>query len=167
MIEIVDHLDPDDDNDGFSDLQELEMGNDPLDKSDFPKFPPSGILLSTKSVFENLALGTTIGYLEASGRIYLQDTFSLLLDEHSPVPISIESNGTVVVSGEIDFEKGTPSLLKVRATNEFNLYIEQDFTIEVLDVDEIVRPIPRTLDVLVESPDQVELYGTLLSGWQQ
>ena len=51
----------------------------------------------------------------------------------------------------------------MRATNEFNLYIEQDFTIEVLDVDEILRPIPRTLDVLVESPDQVELYGTLLS----
>ena len=110
---IVDHLDPDDDNDGFSDLQELEMGKDPLDKSDFPKFPPSGILLSTKSIFENLALGTTIGYLEASGEnLSARYTFRLLLDEHSPVPISIESNGTVVVSGEIDFEKGIPSLLK-------------------------------------------------------
>ena len=139
------------------------MGKDPLDKSDFPKFPPSGILLSTKSVFENLALGTTIGYLEASGEnLSARYTFSLLLDELSPVPISIESNGTVVVSGEIDFEKRNSISFKVRATNEFNLYIEQDFTIEVLDVDEIVRPIPRTLDVLVETPDQVELYGTLL-----
>lgn len=161
---IQDHLDPDDDNDGFTDLQELELGKNPFDHSDFPQFPPNGILISTNTVEENKPIGAMIGYLEASGlNIGLSHNFELLLVPGETLPINIENNGSIFVTGLIDYERDDKISFKVRATNEFGLYLDEDFVIDVMDIDEVMRPISRTLPATVVSATKVELHGELLS----
>lgn len=161
---IEDHKDPDDDNDGFTDLQELELGNNPLDASDFPKFPPDGILISVQEVEENRPIGSSIGYLEASGKnAGVGYQFELVPDELQANPISVEANGSLIVSDRIDFEKQQLIVLKVRATNDFGLSMERSFEIAVLDLDEVDLPIARTLDYSMISKQEILLSGTLLS----
>ena len=161
---IEDHIDTDDDNDGFTDLQETELGKDPFNLKDFPQFPPSGILISVKTVEENKLVGSVIGYLEASGlNIGVSHDFKLILEAENTLPIKVETNGSLVISDLIDYEKRELLSFKVRATNEFGLYLDQDFEIEVLDVDEVKRAMPRTSHVSVLPDGKVELYGELLS----
>ena len=55
--------DPDDDNDGFSDIVEIAYGSDPLDPNSLPNRAPSEISLSPDRVEENMPIGTMVGQL--------------------------------------------------------------------------------------------------------
>ena len=55
--------DPDDDNDGFSDIVEIAYGSDPLDPNSLPNRAPSEISLSSDRVEENMPIGTMVGQL--------------------------------------------------------------------------------------------------------
>ncbi len=161
---VEDHLDSDDDNDGFTDLQEIELGNNAYDNKDFPQFPPDGILISTNTVEENKPIGSVIGYLEASGlNIGVSHNFELVLGGKESLPIQVEQNGSIVVTGLIDYEQQLTVAFKVRATNEFGLYLDEEFVIDVIDVDEVKRAIPRTSHASLLPNNKVELHGALLS----
>ena len=63
--ELEDHLDPDDDNDGYTDEEELVAGTDPLDAQDFPNQPPHSLSLDNNRILENSAPGTIVGTFNA------------------------------------------------------------------------------------------------------
>ena len=161
---LEDHLDPDDDNDGFTDLQESKLGNNPFNRDDFPQFPPSGILISTNAVEENKPIGSVIGYLEASGsNIGVSHVFELISNSSDFLPITVDKNGSVVVSNLIDYEYETEISFKVRATNEFGLYLDEEFVIDIIDIDEVQKAIPRTSHASSQSDSKFELHGELIS----
>ena len=58
---IEDHYDPDDDNDGFSDVDELAYGSDPLDENSWANTAPDFLELNGTSIIENQPAGTEIG----------------------------------------------------------------------------------------------------------
>ena len=63
---IEDSFDPDDDNDGFSDVDEIAYGSDPLDPNSLPNRTPTKIILVSNFVEENLLVGTVVGHLKRS-----------------------------------------------------------------------------------------------------
>ncbi|MDC0369072.1 hypothetical protein OAN13_05185 [Opitutales bacterium] len=63
---IEDHLDEDNDNDGFSDEEEIVKGTDPLDAGSKPNSPPTNLILSNNEVIENTAYGTVVGEFSAT-----------------------------------------------------------------------------------------------------
>ena len=55
---IEDAYDPDDDNDGFSDLDELAYGSDPFDDKSVANASPYAIELNNSLVLETLPIGS-------------------------------------------------------------------------------------------------------------
>ena len=58
---IEDHLDPDDDNDGFSDDEEYAKGTDPRDANSIPNSAPDSLILTNTEILENQPIGTVVG----------------------------------------------------------------------------------------------------------
>ena len=50
---VEDHYDPDDDNDGFSDLDELSYGSDPFDSKSVANAAPDSLDLNGTTILEN------------------------------------------------------------------------------------------------------------------
>ena len=63
---IEDSIDPDDDNDGFSDILETELGTDPLNPASIPNQAPTSLALSSLEFPENLPPRSMIGEFNAS-----------------------------------------------------------------------------------------------------
>jgi len=63
---IEDHFDLDDDNDSFTDSQEIAYGSDPMDASSVANKAPNGIFLPIYSFIESQPKGSVIGILTAS-----------------------------------------------------------------------------------------------------
>ena len=74
---VEDHYDPDDDNDGFSDLDEQAYGSDPLDPNSVANVAPDSVELNGTTVLENQPIGSLVGQLighdpDGNTTLYLQ-----------------------------------------------------------------------------------------------
>ena len=134
---IEDHFDPDDDNDGFSDLTEIAYGSDPRDVNSIANTPPQSIDLNASGLFENLPLGTQIGTF----RIIDPDpnaTHSILFLPGNNVDnqlFNIDQNGTLSTRTAFDFESNTSSYtIQLQATDEHNGTLTKKFTLPLLNV---------------------------------
>ena len=58
---IEDAHDPDDDNDGYSDIAEIAYGSDPRDPNSVADTLPTDITLSHLEILENQPIGTIVG----------------------------------------------------------------------------------------------------------
>ena len=63
---VEDHYDLDDDNDGFSDSEEIAKGTNPFDDLSRPNVPPSSLTLHNLQLFENLPAGSIVGEFNAT-----------------------------------------------------------------------------------------------------
>ena len=76
-----DHYDLDDDNDGFSDEDEIVAGTNPRDANSMPNRAPDSLSLSNAEVLENEPVGSIIGVF--SGTDPDGDVLSFHLNTHT------------------------------------------------------------------------------------
>ena len=137
---IEDHFDPDDDNDGFSDQQELEFGSDSLNPEITPNQPPSSLSFSTRSFPENLPIGSYIGDFSATDRDANSSFRFSLVDGNGSKDnflFEIDVNGSLVTRTTFDFESNSSIYsVRVQVRDEWNASLEESFQLILDDLDE-------------------------------
>ncbi|MBJ6118122.1 T9SS type A sorting domain-containing protein [Pontibacter sp. BT310] len=100
--------------------------------------PPSGILLSTSLITENIATGTTVASLSTTDDNTDGYTYTLVEGTGS------EDNALFTISGSAlkvshipDFEVKKTYTIRIRSTDTEGLFVEKPFTLSVKDLDEI------------------------------
>ena len=135
---IEDAYDPDDDNDGFSDLDELAYGSDPFDDQSIANAFPYAIDLNNSFVLENLPIGSVIGELNSSDPD-ANPTFSYsLIDLNGTTNnafFQVSMEGILSTGREFDYETDPgPFLVGIRVTDEHNGSFDQGFSISIVNV---------------------------------
>ncbi|MDC1006258.1 cadherin domain-containing protein, partial [Opitutales bacterium] len=154
--------DPDDDNDGFSDIAEIAYGSDPLDPNSLPNRAPSEIYLSSDRVEENMPIGTMVGQLrtidgdDPNGTGVYQYSF---ITHTGAEFFSLDSNGTMLTKRELDFESNSSHTVGLRVTDHLGAYLDQNLTIQVVDA---FIPIVETDDPVNVGFQEAMLSGKLL-----
>ena len=139
---IEDFYDPDDDNDGFSDVVEIAYGSDPLNPQSTANAPPHSLTLSDSNFSENLPVGSIIGTFSAiDPDINATLTYSLkdASSTYSYNLFMLEENGTLHTAAEFDYETNVSAFnLTVFATDQYGASTEGNFTLTLLDVNESI-----------------------------
>jgi hypothetical protein len=98
--------------------------------------PPTGIDLSSASISENVATGTTIGTFSTADPD-AGDTFTYAFVDHSSYP----DNGSFIIVGNVlktkfvfDYETKNTYYIKVRSTDALGLYFDRVIAINIDDV---------------------------------
>lgn len=140
---------------------------------------PSNITLNTDFIYENNIIGRNIGKFNTINNDGSTFTYSLIetLDHSS---FTLVNN---ILKANVVFDYDTKNLynIRIRSTNEFNLYYEKDFTINIYQQKEnikeieIVQPVTTTTGVVIHEPDipfvlDVGTFGssteeTILNNW--
>ena len=134
---IEDHYDPDDDNDGFSDLTEIAYGSDPRNINSIANTPPQSIDLNSSGLFENLPLGTSIGTFHILDPDPNSTHSLLFLSGNNVVNqlFNIDQNGSLRTRTVFDFETNASTyILQVQATDEHNGTISKKFIIPLINI---------------------------------
>jgi guanyl-specific ribonuclease Sa len=145
---IEDSIDPDDDNDGFTDIFETQLGTDPLNPASIPNQAPTSLALSSLKFTENLPPYSMIGELNASdpdkGATFRYQLITGKGSKDNPL-FRIDSNGSLSTATPFDFETNASTYsIRVQLSDEWNATLEQVFTLELIDIDEK----PPTLTLL-------------------
>jgi hypothetical protein len=132
-----DHFDSDDDGDGFSDSVEIAYGSNPRDPNSVANAAPNTLVLNSSGFQENQPAGTIAGTLTATDPDN-GDTLSIQLVAGSGSTanhlFSLESNGTLKTTVSFDFETNSTSYpIRARVTDQHGAYIENNFTISLLN----------------------------------
>jgi hypothetical protein len=132
-----DHFDSDDDGDGFSDSVEIAYGSNPRDSNSVANQAPNSLVLNSSGFQENQPAGTIAGTLTATDPDN-GDTLSIQLVAGSGSTanslFSLESNGTLKTTVSFDFETNSTSFpIRARVTDQHGAYIENNFTISLLN----------------------------------
>jgi len=100
--------------------------------------PPSGILLSTSLITENIALGTTVASLTTIDDNADGYTYTLVEGTGSEDNALFTISGSALkVSHTPDYEVKKTYAIRIRSTDTEGLYVEKPFTLNVKDLDEI------------------------------
>ncbi|MEK9773127.1 MAG: cadherin domain-containing protein, partial [Opitutae bacterium] len=133
---VEDHYDLDDDNDGFSDSEELAYGSDPLDPNSVANAAPNSLYLNGTTILENQSAGTIIGRLIGHD----PDTNATLIysqihdGNQSQSPVYVGPAGVVRSTRVFDYETNEHNYtLVAKVSDEHNFSIEQSFTIYLLN----------------------------------
>ena len=157
---IEDHLDPDDDNDGFSDAVELAAGTDPRNLKSIPNLPPSTLDLNGSSVLESLAIGSLVGQFTATDPDANSTLSFSLVDGNGSAhnsKFSVDTNGTLRTAIILDFESNvTVYHVRARVADEFNATLEGNFTISLLNA---LPPFIRTIENITSTEQKITLFG--------
>ena len=112
---IEDHLDPDDDGDGFSDVEEIAYGSDPLDPNSVSDTLPTDITLSSLEILENQPIGTIVGQFQVIDPDP-KDTHIVRFNDlnannsHNHL-FTIDANNTLRTAVVFDFEDNKTTLM--------------------------------------------------------
>ena len=138
---VEDHYDPDDDGDGFSDLEELNYPSDPRDANSVANVAPDTLDLNGTSILENQPVGTRVGQLLASDPDANASLhFALVEGNHSAgnIYFSIDQNGSLITTVSFDYENNESNFsVRVQVADEHNFSIEKTFTIHLLNQNEL------------------------------
>ena len=139
---IEDHIDTDDDGDGFPDALEIANGTNPRDPKSIINQSPTSIGLKGSSIAENAPSGSYVGQFhvvdpDANASINYQLIPIQFTAQTLSFPFTLEQNGTLRTTRPIDFEnEPTEFKVKLIASDEWNATIEKEFSIQILDLDE-------------------------------
>jgi hypothetical protein len=87
------------------------------------------------SVSENLPVGTVVGQLTANDPDANSSlTYALIGESNDNHLFSIDSNGTVITNAQFDYESNSSYAIRIKVDDQYNLWIKQDFTVNVLNV---------------------------------
>jgi hypothetical protein len=135
---IEDHYDPDDDNDGFSDAEEIAKGTDPFDDHSVPNAPPSSLTLNNLRLFENLPAGSIIGEFNATDSDANSTLTISLIDGNGSNDnhlFIIDENDSLRTTRAFDYEThGLNYSIHVGVADDHNLSIDRVFSIPLLNI---------------------------------
>ena len=133
-----DHYDTDDDNDGFSDAEEIAYGSDTKDTNSVANAAPNSLQLDEASILENQPLGTTIGLLQASDPDTNASLSYYFVDGNGSENnsfFSLEQNGSLASAVLFDFENNESNYsIRLQVKDEHNASFEKSFTISLFNV---------------------------------
>jgi hypothetical protein len=133
-----DFYDSDDDNDGFSDVEEIAKGTDPFDVHSVPNALPSSLVLNNLRLFENLPAGSIIGEFNATDPDANSTLTITLFDENGSSDNTlfiIDENVSLRTTRIFDYEIDDWNYsIRVAVIDEHNLSIERTFTIPLLNI---------------------------------
>ena len=135
---IEDFYDPDDDNDGFSDAEEIAKGTDPFDDHSVPNAPPSSLTFTNLGFFENLSAGSIIGEFNATDPDANSTLAISFRDENGSKDnhlFIIDENDSLRTTRAFDYETDDWNYsIRVTVTDEHNLSIERTFAMPLLNI---------------------------------
>jgi VCBS repeat-containing protein len=151
---IEDHFDPDDDNDSFTDIEEIAYGSDPMNASSVANKSPNGIFLTVYSFVESKPKGSVIGILTASDPD-TNATHSFSLQNGSETSnnnlFKIDQNHTLCTNSLFRYsEEQNQYIIRVLAIDEHNASFAQSIILKLHeDSEQILRlgSTNSTLDV--------------------
>ena len=139
-----DHYDLDDDGDGFSDIDEINFGSDPLDAKSMINQPPSGLYLNGSNIVENSPLNTVVGKLVTEDPD-LGDTFSYTLvsgeGSFSNSLFTLSNDGILTTAYLFDHEDRKDHSIRVRVEDQYGASLEKSFS---LTIDNLYLPVAVT-----------------------
>ena len=134
---IEDHLDPDQDGDGFSNQFELEQSTDPRNSHSIPNRPPSSLTLLPYPFLENLPPGSVIADFNATDPDANTTLTLSLVDGNGSKDnalFSMDANGSLLTQFIFDFEtNATHYSVRVRVRDESNASLERSFLLDLLN----------------------------------
>jgi len=137
-----DHYDIDDDNDGFTDEEELAYGSDPFDQNSMINHAPEDILIEGGEIEENQPLGTIVARfmgVDADKNDYL--TYRILdPQQDDEFPFKLSPAGVLRSKRGFDYEEDEHDFfLTVGVRDEHNKTFEKSFVLylrnQVEDID--------------------------------
>ena len=147
---IEDAHDPDNDNDGFSNAEEITYGSNPWDANSTANAAPTNLILSNYTILENQPAGTIVGQLtgrDPDAKSTL--TYSRVLgpgDQHNSYFV-IDQNRTLRTTQSLDYESDDHNLsVRIRVRDEHNASLVKVFTIALLDINDTVVPLTTDLN---------------------
>jgi hypothetical protein len=141
---IEDAYDPDNDNDGFSNAEEIAYGSNPWDAKSIANASPTDLTLSNHVILENQPAGTIVGQLIGSDPdANTTLDYSRVLgpgDQHNSYFV-IDQNRTLRTTKSFDYESDDHNLsVRIRVRDEHNASLVKVFTIGLLDMNDTVVP---------------------------
>jgi hypothetical protein len=113
---------------------------------------PSSIALSGNSVFENRPAGTLIGNLSTSDVDLPDDHFTYSVVGGTDTTAFLIVGNQLQTSRPLDFEAVSSYTVVVRTTDRFNLFLDQTFTVSVLDINDAPTLDPINNVIFNEDP---------------
>ena len=145
---IEDAHDPDNDNDGFTDAEEIAYGSDPLDANSTANSTPRDINSTAPlSISENLPIGSVVGQLVAHDPDPDSNlTFTLIGGSNDNYLFNIEANGTLKSNVVFDFESNNSYVIRVKVRDQYNAWSKRDFAVNITNdlTDDIFIPVVLT-----------------------
>jgi surface protein len=100
---------------------------------------PTDITLSTTTIAENSAIGTTVGSLSTSDIDSSSFTYTLVSGTGDSDNSAFSISGSDLKTSEVfNYEDKNSYTLRIRTTDNGNLFFEKSFTITVTDTDDIL-----------------------------
>ena len=133
---IEDHLDPDDDGDGFSDAEEIAYGSNPLDPGSVANAAPDSLVLLNWEIMENQPDDTIVGKLvgsdpDGNGTLLYSRAQGKGSRDNSLFFVGPHNN--LRSKHPLDFEANATLLVRLKVTDEHNASLEQRFVINLLN----------------------------------
>ena len=169
---IEDHADPDDDNDGFSDAEEIIASTAPTNPASTPNHSPTAIALNNLRVAEGRPIGDLVARVGTSDPDDVNGTgiYSYALVDGNGSNgngfFSLDENGTLRTAQVLDHESNASQAIRIRVTDEHNASLEKSFSIEIIDLPESGQTQPPPTDA--DLPDwlsDAEPAGAQFPGW--
>ena len=124
---IEDHYDLDDDNDGFSDAEEIAYGSDPKN----PNSVANSLEQNGSSILENQPISSIVGVFQATDPDVNPPYSSWMIMDLCNSLFSLDENGSLTTSVVFDFESNESNFsIRVRVRDA---YIEENFEIYLLN----------------------------------
>ena len=136
---VEDHIDLDDDGDGFADTAEIIYGSDPRDSESWANAPPDTLETNNQlTIEENLPAYSQIAQFSASDpdgdslNFMVLDALSMSQSEN----FVIDPSGMLKTKKVFNFEEKDSYAIVVRVFDEFE-FLEKPYQITVIDLDEV------------------------------
>jgi hypothetical protein len=141
---IEDAYDQDNDNDGFSNAEEIAYGSNPWDAKSIANASPTDLTLSNHAIQENQPAGTIVGQLIGSDPDAKSTLdYSRVLgpgDQHNSYFV-IDQNQSLRTTQSLDYESDDHNLsVRIRVRDEHNASLVKVFTIALLDMNDTDTP---------------------------
>ena len=133
---IANGADADDDNDGFSDTEEIAYGSDPRDADSVANAPPADLNATAPlAIAENQPAGTIVGELNATDPdANATLTFTLVDGSNANHLFTIDGNGTLRTAAVFDFETNATFTIRAKVRDQYNAHVKKNFSVTVTNV---------------------------------
>ena len=131
---IEDYYDQDDDGDGFTDIDEINFGSDPMDSTSMINQVPTALFLNGTHVVENASLGTVVGkMLGVDPDVDDILTYTLVTGEGSSSNslFQLSNEGILSTKQKFDHEKSAFHSIRVRVEDHYGAGLEKQFSLSV------------------------------------